>query len=161
MRPSANEAGAVGGRGRGDEGGRRASQGDGAKRLAASTSAKRACTSAMPRRMPNCSLSNHPSPAASSRCRCQAQHRRCRPFGNSISSSSCTSCQPPAGQRFPDFAHSSRLRHAQLHGVFLSITPGDPSLWVGVIFVRKGRVVHRAKRPSCAFLSVQIGRIHA
>ncbi|EOA91736.1 uncharacterized protein SETTUDRAFT_170546 [Exserohilum turcica Et28A] len=32
----------------------------------------------------------------------------------------------------------SRLRHAQLHGVFLSITPGDPSLWVGVIFVRKG-----------------------
>ncbi|EMD68177.1 hypothetical protein COCSADRAFT_33139 [Bipolaris sorokiniana ND90Pr] len=32
----------------------------------------------------------------------------------------------------------SRLRYAQLDGVFLSITPGDPSLWVGVIFVRKG-----------------------
>ncbi|RAR00933.1 hypothetical protein DDE82_006923 [Stemphylium lycopersici] len=32
----------------------------------------------------------------------------------------------------------SRLRYAQLEGVFLSITPGDPSLWVGVIFVRKG-----------------------
>ncbi|KAL1594540.1 hypothetical protein SLS60_010300 [Paraconiothyrium brasiliense] len=32
----------------------------------------------------------------------------------------------------------SSLRHAQLDGVFVSITPGDPSLWVGVIFVRKG-----------------------
>ncbi|KAF1941307.1 UBC-like protein [Clathrospora elynae] len=32
----------------------------------------------------------------------------------------------------------SSLRYAQLDGVFLSITPGDPSLWVGVIFVRKG-----------------------
>ncbi|KAH6633392.1 ubiquitin-conjugating enzyme/RWD-like protein [Boeremia exigua] len=32
----------------------------------------------------------------------------------------------------------STLRHAQLDGVFVSITPGDPSLWVGVIFVRKG-----------------------
>jgi hypothetical protein len=33
---------------------------------------------------------------------------------------------------------SSTLQHAQLDGVFVSITPGDPSLWVGVIFVRKG-----------------------
>ncbi|KAF2659929.1 hypothetical protein K491DRAFT_712225 [Lophiostoma macrostomum CBS 122681] len=32
----------------------------------------------------------------------------------------------------------SGLRFAQLEGVFVSITPGDPSLWVGVIFVRKG-----------------------
>ncbi|CAI6326971.1 unnamed protein product [Periconia digitata] len=32
----------------------------------------------------------------------------------------------------------SGLRHASLDGVFVSITPGDPSLWVGVIFVRKG-----------------------
>lgn len=32
----------------------------------------------------------------------------------------------------------SSLRYAQLDGVFVSITPGDPSLWVGVIFVRKG-----------------------
>ncbi|XPS69354.1 hypothetical protein M3J09_001630 [Ascochyta lentis] len=31
----------------------------------------------------------------------------------------------------------STLRHAQLDGVFVTITPGDPSLWVGVIFVRK------------------------
>lgn len=34
--------------------------------------------------------------------------------------------------------HSSSLRHAQLDGVFVSITPADPALWVGVIFVRKG-----------------------
>jgi hypothetical protein len=32
----------------------------------------------------------------------------------------------------------SRLRFAELSGVFVSITPGDPALWVGVIFVRKG-----------------------
>ncbi|KAL6709007.1 hypothetical protein ACN47E_002134 [Coniothyrium glycines] len=32
----------------------------------------------------------------------------------------------------------SSLRYAQLDGVFVSITPGDPSLWVGVLFVRKG-----------------------
>ncbi|KAF1845142.1 UBC-like protein [Cucurbitaria berberidis CBS 394.84] len=32
----------------------------------------------------------------------------------------------------------SSLRYAQLDGVFVTITPGDPSLWVGVIFVRKG-----------------------
>ncbi|KAF9741359.1 hypothetical protein PMIN03_006371 [Paraphaeosphaeria minitans] len=32
----------------------------------------------------------------------------------------------------------SSLRHAQLDGVFVSITPDDPALWVGVIFVRKG-----------------------
>ncbi|KAF2196797.1 hypothetical protein GQ43DRAFT_444796 [Delitschia confertaspora ATCC 74209] len=32
----------------------------------------------------------------------------------------------------------SSLRYAQLDGVFVSITPGDPSLWVGVLFVQKG-----------------------
>ncbi|KAF2020823.1 hypothetical protein BU24DRAFT_416497 [Aaosphaeria arxii CBS 175.79] len=32
----------------------------------------------------------------------------------------------------------SSLRYAPLDGVFVSITPGEPSLWVGVIFVRKG-----------------------
>ncbi|KAF2277105.1 UBC-like protein [Westerdykella ornata] len=32
----------------------------------------------------------------------------------------------------------SSLRSAPLDGVFMSITPGDPSLWVGVLFVRKG-----------------------
>ncbi|KAF2262737.1 UBC-like protein [Lojkania enalia] len=30
------------------------------------------------------------------------------------------------------------LRAAHLDGVFVSITPGDPTLWVGVVFVRKG-----------------------
>lgn len=34
--------------------------------------------------------------------------------------------------------HSNSLRYAPLDGVFVSITPGDPSLWVGVLFVRKG-----------------------
>lgn len=32
----------------------------------------------------------------------------------------------------------SSLRSAKLEGVFVSITPGDPTLWVGVVFVRKG-----------------------
>ncbi|KAF2830682.1 hypothetical protein CC86DRAFT_463940 [Ophiobolus disseminans] len=32
----------------------------------------------------------------------------------------------------------SSLRAARLEGIFVSITPGDPSLWVGVIFVRRG-----------------------
>ncbi|ORY12821.1 ubiquitin-conjugating enzyme/RWD-like protein [Clohesyomyces aquaticus] len=32
----------------------------------------------------------------------------------------------------------SSLRAAQLDGVFVTITPGDPTLWVGVMFVRKG-----------------------
>lgn len=31
------------------------------------------------------------------------------------------------------------LRSAKLDGVFVSITPSDPSLWVGVIFVRRGK----------------------
>lgn len=33
------------------------------------------------------------------------------------------------------------LRVAKLEGVFLSITPGDPTLWVGVMFVRRGKSV--------------------
>ncbi|KAF1997357.1 hypothetical protein P154DRAFT_496984 [Amniculicola lignicola CBS 123094] len=32
----------------------------------------------------------------------------------------------------------SSLQSAQLDGLLVSITPGEPSLWVGVIFVRKG-----------------------
>jgi hypothetical protein len=32
----------------------------------------------------------------------------------------------------------SSLRSAKLEGVFVSVTPGDPTLWVGVIFVRTG-----------------------
>jgi hypothetical protein len=34
--------------------------------------------------------------------------------------------------------YSSSLRHAQLDGVFVSLTPGNPSQWMGVLFVRKG-----------------------
>ncbi|KAE9363757.1 UBC-like protein [Stipitochalara longipes BDJ] len=32
----------------------------------------------------------------------------------------------------------SSLKYACPHGVFMSLTPGDPTLWSGVIFVRKG-----------------------
>jgi hypothetical protein len=35
-------------------------------------------------------------------------------------------------------SHSSSLKYACPHGVFMSLTPGDPTLWSGVIFVRKG-----------------------
>ncbi|KAF2874627.1 hypothetical protein BDV95DRAFT_337573 [Massariosphaeria phaeospora] len=50
---------------------------------------------------------------------------------------------PAASPTLPSFRKQhllvdSSLRHAQLDGVFVSITPGDPSLWVGVMFVRKG-----------------------
>ncbi|KAF1363186.1 UBC-like protein [Lizonia empirigonia] len=51
---------------------------------------------------------------------------------------------PASSPRLPSFRKQhlliefSTLRHAQLDGVFVSITPGDPSLWVGVVFVRKG-----------------------
>lgn len=36
----------------------------------------------------------------------------------------------------------SSLRAAKLDGVFVSITPGDPSLWVAAMFVRKGILSH-------------------
>lgn len=72
----------------------------------------------------------------STRCRCRPQRRLSRLFGSSIFLLSCrsrrTSGQPALT------VPSSSLRYAQLDGVFVSITPGDPSLWVGVIFVRKG-----------------------
>ncbi|KAK4450085.1 protein crossbronx [Podospora aff. communis PSN243] len=35
-------------------------------------------------------------------------------------------------------AEFAGLKQACPHGVFVSLTPGDPSLWSGVIFVRKG-----------------------
>ena len=37
---------------------------------------------------------------------------------------------------------SSGLKQACPEGVFMSLTPGDPSLWSGVIFVRDGKL-HR------------------
>lgn len=51
---------------------------------------------------------------------------------------------PPSLPLLPSFQKQhllvefSSLRYAQLDGVFVSITPGDPSLWAGVLFVRKG-----------------------
>jgi hypothetical protein len=33
---------------------------------------------------------------------------------------------------------SAALKQACPQGVYVSLTPGDPSLWSGVIFVRKG-----------------------
>ncbi|KAF1930097.1 uncharacterized protein M421DRAFT_419129 [Didymella exigua CBS 183.55] len=47
----------------------------------------------------------------------------------------------------------STLQHAQLDGVFVSITPGDPSLWVGVIFVRKGPYAPAVLRFQASFPS--------
>lgn len=38
-------------------------------------------------------------------------------------------------------AHSAGLKQACPNGVFVSLTPGDPSLWSGVIFVRKGKYI--------------------
>jgi hypothetical protein len=48
----------------------------------------------------------------------------------------------------------SRLRFAELSGVFVSITPGDPALWVGVIFVRKGMACMALCQPSTTALPV-------
>ncbi|RDL35821.1 UBC-like protein [Venustampulla echinocandica] len=36
------------------------------------------------------------------------------------------------------YYYSSSLKYACPHGVFVSLTPGDPTLWSGIIFVRKG-----------------------
>jgi hypothetical protein len=33
---------------------------------------------------------------------------------------------------------SAGLKQACPHGIYVSLTPGDPTLWSGVIFVRKG-----------------------
>lgn len=34
--------------------------------------------------------------------------------------------------------HSASLRHVCPEGVYVSITPGDPTRWIGALFVRKG-----------------------
>jgi hypothetical protein len=51
----------------------------------------------------------------------------------------------PCGSLLTSTFRSSGLKHACPHGVFMSLTPGDPTLWSGVIFVRKGS---RLRRPS-------------
>lgn len=44
----------------------------------------------------------------------------------------------PALRRQHLLAEFAGLKQACPHGVFVSLTPGDPSLWSGVVFVRKG-----------------------
>jgi len=44
--------------------------------------------------------------------------------------------------------HSAGLKQACPNGVFVSLTPGDPSLWSGVIFVRKGSRT-KSSQPPC------------
>lgn len=48
--------------------------------------------------------------------------------------------------------HSAGLKRSCPPGVFVSLTPGDPLLWSGVIFVRKGT------RDSCELCPV--GGLH-
>ncbi|KAL2060922.1 hypothetical protein VTL71DRAFT_8974 [Oculimacula yallundae] len=44
----------------------------------------------------------------------------------------------PAVRRQHLLVEFSSLKYACPHGVFMSLTPGDPTLWSGVLFVRKG-----------------------
>ncbi|AEO55281.1 hypothetical protein MYCTH_104945 [Thermothelomyces thermophilus ATCC 42464] len=44
----------------------------------------------------------------------------------------------PAVKRQHLLAEFAGLKHACPHGIFVSLTPGDPTLWSGVMFVRKG-----------------------
>ncbi|KAI9761872.1 MAG: hypothetical protein M4579_000813 [Chaenotheca gracillima] len=45
------------------------------------------------------------------------------------------------------------LKHTSLQGVYLSLTPGNPSLWSGVIFVRKGPYARAILRVRITFPS--------
>jgi hypothetical protein len=36
---------------------------------------------------------------------------------------------------------SASLKHASPDGLYVTITPGDPSLWSGVLFIREGEIV--------------------
>jgi hypothetical protein len=56
-----------------------------------------------------------------------------------------TSWETRVANRWMTRRNSAGLKQACPHGVFVSLTPGDPSLWSGVIFVRKGS---RTKSPS-------------
>ncbi|KAL5687925.1 hypothetical protein EMGR_001239 [Emarellia grisea] len=42
------------------------------------------------------------------------------------------------GTAFTNLAACASLKHATPSGIYMSITPGDPTLWSGVIFVRSG-----------------------
>ena len=78
----------------------------------------------------------HTAPSLSAVCLYPPHLRGCHLSESSICLSSCR--LRSAAWRSVLTGDSSTLKHAQLDGVFVSITPGDPSLWVGVIFVRKG-----------------------
>lgn len=43
-------------------------------------------------------------------------------------------------------SYSAGLKQACPNGVFVSLTPGDPSLWSGVLFVRKGKATKALSR---------------
>jgi len=36
------------------------------------------------------------------------------------------------------FFHSASLKHACPEGVYLTMASGDPALWTGILFVRRG-----------------------
>ncbi|KAK4126170.1 hypothetical protein N657DRAFT_567360 [Parathielavia appendiculata] len=47
-------------------------------------------------------------------------------------------CNLPAVKRQHLLAEFAGLKQACPHGIYVSLTPGDPALWSGIIFVRKG-----------------------
>ncbi|KAI9674235.1 MAG: hypothetical protein M1817_002053 [Caeruleum heppii] len=46
--------------------------------------------------------------------------------------------QLPSVRRQHLLVEFARLRHVRPRGVYLGLTPGDPTLWTGVLFVRQG-----------------------
>lgn len=42
-------------------------------------------------------------------------------------------------------SYSASLKHAAPPGVYVSLTPGDPTLWSSVLFVRSGRLAIHSK----------------
>lgn len=60
----------------------------------------------------------------------------------------------PALQKQRLLVEFASLRHACPDAVYVSITPGDPSLWTGVLFVRKGPYAPAILRLQISFPSV-------
>jgi hypothetical protein len=100
------------------------------------------------------SLSHPPKPAYLGRCLPESW-ADCRPCAISTS---LPSCKPPQClfqlklSWLTAVIHSTGLKQACPKGIFVSLTPGDASLWSGVIFVRSGRF--REARPMFAGVSV-------
>lgn len=55
----------------------------------------------------------------------------------------------PALRRQNLLSEFAGLKQSCPRGIFVSLTPGDPSLWSGVIFVRKG-TLGSPSMPYCA-----------